>query len=693
MRYYYSISLNYHWESLSKMIDENYSHEYDPNDILVLSVHHHQTIDQIKDQNPGHKKIIIYQLEPLVENHWWNIDYIISRLRGADEIWDYDLDNIEILKSYGINAKFKPFRYTESLKNIDNLENPDIDVFFYGTLTEHRSKILEIITNCNLIDKTTLWSYGLSEELLKEFIGRSKIILDLQDNNNFAKKPDGYIQKQSRIFYSLINNKCVVSEKSKKNYFGDLIIECDEKNLGYTLDYLLENDRWKQYSNVSEKFKNMSLQNISNNLKKLNEEKRIKKLEEIETAWTDHIHFAKWIVEKTNPKVVVDLGVDYAYSTFCFALPGIGHVYGIDSFEGDSHAGFKTTYDYVLEKKEDLQLNNVTFIKGYFDDVAKTWDKQIDILHIDGLHTYEAVKNDYETWAKFLKEDGIILFHDTLVEERNFGVKKFFEEINLPKVNFTCSYGLGVVSKNKRIIEEISNTFNIPIKNQKEDKVAIFYHLHQTRKWEELFEEQMNSLVNCGLYEKCDFIHIGINGNEELPFLLDKMKVEYHEDMILEAYTLKRLWEFCNSNPDYKVLYFHSKGVTWLDDPETSITTTSWRKYLEYFVIENWLTCNEDLNSYDCVGTEWVYKSKLWNHELQKYEFEINPHYCGNFWWANAEYIKKLDLNYIFNEEKGQTRWKSELWIGTKKPKFKSYHNSYKSLYYFNYTPNHYIKE
>ena len=495
MKYYYWITFDYHWEDITKMVDENYAHEYDSNDVLVLAVHHHQTIEQIKENNPDHKKIIIYQLEPLVDNHWWSKDYIVSRLRGADEVWDYDLDNIEILKSYGIDAKFKPFKYTESLKTSKNVENPDIDVFFYGTLTEHRSKILEIITNCGLIGRTTAWSYGLSKEMLDEFIGRSKIVLDLQDNYKFNKKPEGYIQKQSRIYYLLINNKCVVSEKSKKNYFDNLITECDQNDLKDTIDYLLENDRWKYFSDVSEQFRKLS-------------------------------------------------------------------------------------------------------------------EKQ--------------------------------LIHRSL--------------------------------------------------NQK-NKIAIFYHLYQAKNWKKIFQEQMSSLIESGLYDNCDFIHIGINGDEELPFTLDKMRVEYNENKILEANTLQRAWEFSNNNQDYKILYFHSKGVTWSDHPYYSVTTTSWRKYLEYFVIKNWKTCIGDLNSYDCVGAEWIYKAKLTDLDLQKDTYLIVPHYNGNFWWASAKYLSQLDLDYIYNEEKGWARFKSEFWMGTKKPKFKSYHNSYKLLYQFNYTPDYYTKD
>jgi hypothetical protein len=253
MLYYYSANIPYHWNDISMMIEENYAHEYEHNDIVVMAVHHHQTIEQIKEFNPGHNRIIVYQLEPLSKNHWWSEEYIISRIKDADEVWDYDLDNIEVLKKYGIEAKFKPFLYADSLKRIENKEEPDIDVLFYGSSTKYRSHMMEIITNCGLIGKKIVWLWNFSNEnkILDEFISRSKIILDLPSDENDEKQ----LQKQSRIYYALINDKCIVSQKSFKNYFGDLIIEVEKNDVKSTLENLLENDNWKQYSNISEKFK------------------------------------------------------------------------------------------------------------------------------------------------------------------------------------------------------------------------------------------------------------------------------------------------------------------------------------------------------------------------------------------------------------------------------------------------------
>lgn len=185
------------------------------------------------------------------------------------------------------------------------------------------------------------------------------------------------------------------------------------------------------------------------------------------TCWTGHRRFAEWIVSYLKPEVTVDLGVDWGFSTFCFAMPRIGQVYGIDNFMGDDFTGLTGghNYDYVLTKREKLFMDeNVTFIKGDFNEIAETWNKKINILHIDGSHKYEDVKNDFETWSKFLSDDGVILLHDTCVESafgNEYGVKRFFDEIDLPKCTFTHTYGLGVVSKNQQLIKLIQNNFDL----------------------------------------------------------------------------------------------------------------------------------------------------------------------------------------------------------------------------------------
>jgi hypothetical protein len=176
-------------------------------------------------------------------------------------------------------------------------------------------------------------------------------------------------------------------------------------------------------------------------------------------AWKGHFDFARWSVNRLQPTTTVDLGVDLGFSTFSFAIDEIGTVYGVDWFKGDAHAGFRDSYDFVMQVKNVYEFDNVEIIKSDFNDLAKTWDKSIDILHIDGYHTYDAVKNDYETWSPFVREGGLIMMHDTHSFPDDVG--RFFNEIDLPKLNFSHSHGLGVVSTDAALIEEIRVAFGV----------------------------------------------------------------------------------------------------------------------------------------------------------------------------------------------------------------------------------------
>lgn len=198
------------------------------------------------------------------------------------------------------------------------------------------------------------------------------------------------------------------------------------------------------------------------------------------------------------------------------------------------------------------------------------------------------------------------------------------------------------------------------------DKIAIFYHTCQLPGWQNLFKEQIDYLESSGLLDAAEFVNIGINGDVIPEFNRKNVAYKINERQDREEYeTLNWLKIFAEENPDYKILYFHMKGLTRLDRNNIVL----WRKMMEYYCIGKWKEAVDLLNNYDIVGTNWVENTYVGRY----------PHFSGNFWWANSNYIKTLDHSYLEKEDMffdNQNRIWKEFWIGTgKDKKVYSFHN------------------
>lgn len=176
------------------------------------------------------------------------------------------------------------------------------------------------------------------------------------------------------------------------------------------------------------------------------------------STWVDHLAFAYDIVEAIRPKLVVELGVynGLSFFTFCQSMQENdidGVAYAVDCWEGDEHtdAYDDSIYKGVQEHAREYYRGSSYLLKMYFQEALQHFDDDsIDLLHIDGLHTYDAVKEDFETWYPKVKPGGIILFHDVMARLKDFGAWKFFEELQAEREDifkFDHGFGLGVLRK------------------------------------------------------------------------------------------------------------------------------------------------------------------------------------------------------------------------------------------------------
>lgn len=101
-------------------------------------------------------------------------------------------------------------------------------------------------------------------------------------------------------------------------------------------------------------------------------------------------------VEKLKPgQVYLEVGVDKGKSLSVakmVAPPGVG-IYGVDL-------------------RPDPKVEGTRFIQGNSQDVAAIWDGPIDVLFIDGDHSYEGCRADIASWYPHMADEGVMLFHD-----------------------------------------------------------------------------------------------------------------------------------------------------------------------------------------------------------------------------------------------------------------------------------------
>ncbi|MFC1943357.1 class I SAM-dependent methyltransferase [Chloroflexota bacterium] len=96
-------------------------------------------------------------------------------------------------------------------------------------------------------------------------------------------------------------------------------------------------------------------------------------------------------------------------------------IYAVDPFvETDEYkksCGAASILEEFRKNIKDADIDDIVVpIAKTSEDAESGWSEPVELLWVDGAHECEMVKLDFELWFPHLIDDGIIAFHDTIVE-------------------------------------------------------------------------------------------------------------------------------------------------------------------------------------------------------------------------------------------------------------------------------------
>jgi hypothetical protein len=222
------------------------------------------------------------------------------------------------------------------------------------------------------------------------------------------------------------------------------------------------------------------------------------------SAWISHIPFMEWYMRNICPKVFVELGVHYGTSflTACEIVKSYNiqsKCVAVDTWKGDSHSGLYDEEVFSKFMREFVKYESFAeFKRKTFEEALHEFeDNSIDLLHIDGFHTYQAVKKDFSDYLPKMSNSGVIIMHDINVHTRGFGVYLFWQELKekYATFEFLHGHGLGIVlvgTDVNRIISELINNSE----HGKDSIKNLFKYLGSNLENEYYMEQEKENLKN-----------------------------------------------------------------------------------------------------------------------------------------------------------------------------------------------------
>jgi GR25 family glycosyltransferase involved in LPS biosynthesis len=184
-----------------------------------------------------------------------------------------------------------------------------------------------------------------------------------------------------------------------------------------------------------------------------------------------------------------------------------------------------------------------------------------------------------------------------------------------------------------------------------------------------ILNETLTKITETGLVNRLDYIMV-VNIGAPLSLLsTNKIKIIQYDDntQLFEKPTINLIKIFSQYHRKVKILYLHTKGITQPDDSKI----IDWKEMMFYYLVEKHQQALALLDFYDTVGCN--------------YQDNPNPHYSGNFWWANSNYLATLPP--ISSNNRHDCEW----WIMKSNPNKYVCHNSNVDHYQENYPKEKYV--
>lgn len=186
---------------------------------------------------------ILYNLEQIDYSSPWFNAALLSHFQ-AMTVWDYSQHNIEALQQFGIQAVgHLPIGYAPTLSVITPLPTAeqDIDVLFYGSLSDRRTTILNELRAQGVRVEALFGVYGPERDAM---IQQAKIVINIHHYNT-------QVFEVVRVSYLLANQRFVISElgapDQETDYFQSGVVFVPYDNLVQTcLDWLQRSDQERQ---------------------------------------------------------------------------------------------------------------------------------------------------------------------------------------------------------------------------------------------------------------------------------------------------------------------------------------------------------------------------------------------------------------------------------------------------------------